>query len=125
MERRNEKVNLDALKDRVAKLENELDMAFRRIKALLTENKELREDKQKFFDLYVRECSKNRPKEKVAGWRKVNPEGLKTLSKSKEADMWKRISPQILKMAQNKGKIETWTPKRLGKFADILDRYPI
>ncbi|GAI12430.1 unnamed protein product [marine sediment metagenome] len=134
MERRNERVDLDALKDRVANLENELDMAFRRIKALLSENKELRDGQQKIFDSFVRERSKNTSKEKVAKWRRVNPEGLKKLQNPKAGLTWERVSPQILKMAQNKGDTttrlitpqekRTWSLKRLNKFIDILDRIP-
>lgn len=124
MERRDERVGLDALKDRVANLENELDMAFRRIKALLSENKELREDKQKNFDLWVRERSKNTSKKPVPKWMNINPEGLKTLQNQKHSLQWKRLSSQVLKMAQDKGEKKITPVKRLRKFADILDRYP-
>ncbi|MBA7643914.1 hypothetical protein ES703_51648 [subsurface metagenome] len=125
MEGRNERVGLEALKDRVAILENDLDMAYRRIKALLTENKELREDKQKNFDLWVRERSKNTSKKKVARWRNINPEGLKKLQNPKAGLTWERVAPQILEAMQNKGEKKTTHVERLRKFADILDKRPM
>ncbi len=114
MERRNESVDLESLKNRFANLENELDMAYRRIKALLSVVEELQEDNQKLFSLWVRERSKNTSPKQVAKWRNINPEGLKTLQNPKELPL----------LAQNKRKMETWTPERLRKFADILEKSP-
>ncbi len=134
MERRNESVGLEALKDMVAKLENDLERCFRRNKVLLSENKELREHKQKTLHLFVRERSKSTSKKKVAGWRKVNPEGLKKLQNSKAGLTWERVAPKILEAFQNQGEnlgersanntSREMSLKRLSKTVDLLERIP-
>lgn len=125
MERRDKKEAVEDTETRLANLGIDLKMAYRQTNILLDKLKESEEEYSKLFSLYVRECSKNRPNEKVAGWRKINPEGLKKLQNPKGGLTWERVAPQILKAVQNKGEKKITSVERLRKLIEILERCPV